>query len=104
MALAGQNFSVARAMLPPTGDPDEFYQADLVGLGAVDPQGQAIGRVGAVHDYGGGPLLELELTSGGTRLVPFASAVALEVDLAAGRIVLQLPVETGPVETGEQEP
>lgn len=94
-ALAGQSFSVERAKLPPTRAPDEYYQADLIGLAAVDPEGRALGAVAAVHDYGAGPLLELDLPSGGSRLVPFTREVALEVDLSSGRIVLALPVETG---------
>lgn len=92
-ALAGQSFSVERAKLPPPSDPNEYYQADLIGLAAFDPDGQALGTVAAVHDYGAGPLLELDLPGGGSRLVPFTRDVALEVDLPAGRIVLELPVE-----------
>ena len=36
----------------------EFYHADLIGLAAVDPQGQRIGEIVAVQNYGAGDLLE----------------------------------------------
>jgi 16S rRNA processing protein RimM len=99
-ALAGQNFSVDRAKLPPVSDPDEYYQADLVGLAAFDPEGNALGTVAAVHDFGAGAMLELDLAGGGSRMAPFTGAVAKEVDLAAGRIVLDLPEETSAEEPG----
>jgi 16S rRNA processing protein RimM len=48
----------------------------------------------AVHDFGAGDLLEIVPQGGGeTRLLPFTSAVAPQVDIAAGRIVLDPPGE-----------
>jgi 16S rRNA processing protein RimM len=90
-ALAGQSFSVARARLPEPAETDEYYQADLIGLGAVDPEGKALGMVVAVHDFGAGPLIELAAADGSSRMLPFTRAVALAVDLEAGRIVLAPP-------------
>lgn len=74
-----------RDQLPAPAD-DEFYLADLIGLEAVGPDGGALGRIAAVHDYGAGASLEI-----GTLLVPFTRACVPHVDLAAGRATIVSP-------------
>ena len=71
-----------RDRLPPPDD-DEFYFSDLIGLEAVGPDGVALGRVQAVHDYGGGASLEI-----GELFIPFTRAAVPEVDIGAGRLVV----------------
>jgi 16S rRNA processing protein RimM len=83
-ALRGTLIEVDRAALPPLGE-DEYYHADLIGLSCVDREGQPIGTVVTVENYGAGDLLELELPSGKRSLIPFKPGIA---DLADGRIVL----------------
>lgn len=85
--LVNQKLFVARASLPTPG-PDEFYLADLIGLVAFDPAGTSLGRVSAVHDYGGGASLEI-----GSLIVPFNRNAVPEVDLAGGRITVAPPRE-----------
>jgi 16S rRNA processing protein RimM len=83
---------VPRERLPPTDEPDEFYYADLVGLAAVDRTGKALGTVVAVHNFGAGDLIELRPLDGETtQLLPFDAATVPEVDLKAGRLVIELP-------------
>ncbi len=73
---------------------DEFFLADLVGLAAVAPDGAAIGQIVGVPDYGGGELLEiLPEVGGATRLVPFTKAFVPQVDVAGGRVVVDMPAE-----------
>jgi 16S rRNA processing protein RimM len=72
----------------PAPEPDEFYLVDLVGLQAFAPDGAALGRVAAVHDYGAGASLEI-----GARLVPFTRAAVPDIDLAAGRVTVAPPAE-----------
>lgn len=84
--LTNRNLFAARAALPEPAA-EEYYLADLVGLEAFDRRGAALGRVTAVHDYGGGASLEI-----GPLLVPFTRASVPEVDLAAGRIVVAPPI------------
>ena len=73
---------------------DEFYHADLVGLAVVDRAGRQLGSVVAIHNFGAGDLIELRLnTSDKTELVPFDDATVPEIDLAAGRLVVELPAE-----------
>jgi 16S rRNA processing protein RimM len=83
---------VPRARLPET-DADEFYHADLVGLRAEDPQGNALGAVIAVHNFGAGDILEIQPPQGGAVMLPFSEAVVPEVDIAGGRLVVVLPGE-----------
>ena len=94
---------VPRDRLPPAAA-DEYYHADLIGLAAEDTHGRPLGTVIAVHDFGAGDLLEIVPQGGGeTRLLPFTAAVVPQVDIAAGRIVLDPPVEIEP-DAGELQP
>jgi len=90
-ALRGTTLYAPRAALPALPD-DEFYHTDLIGLTAVDTGGADLGRIHAVHNHGGGDLLELRARGRkGTVLVPFTQAVVPTVDLGAGRIVIDPP-------------
>jgi 16S rRNA processing protein RimM len=89
-ALRGMRLYAPRAVLPPTAE-DEFYHADLVGLGAVLEDGTAIGRVVAVHDFGAGDVLEIARDRGQPIVVPFTRAAVPVVDIAAGKVVLDPP-------------
>jgi len=90
LRLKGVQLYVARAALPPTAE-EEYYHADLIGLTVVLKDGTALGRVRAVHDFGAGDSLEVEKPDGGVVLVPFTDSVVPEVDLAAGRLVVDPP-------------
>jgi 16S rRNA processing protein RimM len=90
-ALRGVDLYIARERLPAAPE-GEFYHVDLVGLDAVDPQGNAVGEIVAAHNFGAGDLLEVRLIgSGKTELLPFTDAVVPEVDLVARRVVVVLP-------------
>ena len=89
--LVNTKLSLERDRLP-APEVDEFYLADLVGLGAVAPDGTAFGQVTVVHDYGAGVSLEIA-GEGQPLLVPFTRACVPEVDVAAGRLVVVLPDE-----------
>lgn len=77
--------------IPLPDDPDEFLDHQLIGLTAVDTDGEKIGEVvridhGPAHD-----MLVLRRPDGRTSLVPFVTAMVPEVDLAGGRLVMTLP-------------
>jgi 16S rRNA processing protein RimM len=91
-ALKGLRLYVARTALPAPAE-EEFYHADLIGLDAVTRAGTALGRVRAVHDFGAGASLELDLVAGGTFLLPFTKEAVPQVDLAGGRLVVDPPEE-----------
>ncbi len=81
----------ARENLPPPAE-GEYYHADLIGLAAVTLEGEALGEVAAVLNYGAGDILEIAPPEGETLLIPFSAATAPHVDFAAGRIVVVPPV------------
>ncbi|RSD23883.1 ribosome maturation factor RimM [Amycolatopsis eburnea] len=76
--------------LPPTGDPDEFYDHELAGLRAELTDGAVVGKVVEVVHSPAGELLELDV-DGRSVLVPFVRAIVPTVDVAGGRVVLDPP-------------
>lgn len=102
-ALRGCRLYVERTALPRPGD-DEYYHADLIGLGVQfeADAGAAPGCVTAVHDYGAGPVLEIDCNGRPSVLVPFTRAAVPHVDLAEGRLVISaIPGLLAPTEEGE---
>jgi 16S rRNA processing protein RimM len=91
-ALRGVELFAERTRLPHLPD-DEFYHADLIGLPVQDTGGALLGHVRAVLNHGAGDILEL-VGPKGAILLPFTRATVPTVDLAAGRIVADLPDET----------
>lgn len=90
-ALRGTSLFVPRDRLPSLPD-DEYYHADLIGLAAHDTGGALIGKVTAVYNHGAGDILEISPTGHKSALLlPFTMAIVPNVDLAAGRIVVDLP-------------
>ncbi len=92
-ALRGTRLYVLRAALPDPAE-EEFYHADLVGLRAEAPDGTALGRVIAVHTFGGNDVLEIAPAAGESLMVPFTCQSVPAVDLAVGRVVVDLPPES----------
>ena len=90
--LTNTKLFVDRSALPQADD-DEFYLSDLIGLAATDASGKALGKVGTVHDYGAGASLEIERDGASSLLVPFTAACVPVVDIAGGRLVVELPDE-----------
>ena len=88
--LNGLELYVAREKLPDT-DEDEYYHADLIGLAAVNAAEEPLGRVTAIHNFGAGDIIEIAPPYGATMLLPFTNAIVPTVDLAAGRVVIELP-------------
>jgi 16S rRNA processing protein RimM len=92
-ALRNLNLYADRERLP-AADENEFYFADLIGLAAVTLQGDPLGEVVALHNFGAGDIVELKLAPNGeTVLFAFDSATVPEVDIAGGRIVVVTPEE-----------
>ena len=90
--LNGVELYIARDKLPTTTE-DEYYHADLIGLAAVTPANEPLGRVIAVHNFGAGDIIEIGPAHGATMLLPFTNAVVPSVDLEGGRMVIELPSE-----------
>jgi 16S rRNA processing protein RimM len=92
-ALRGLRLYVPRDVLPEPEE-DEFYLADLVGLEAVTPEGERLGKVKDVPNFGASDLLEIDPGEGRpTWYLPFTREAVPEVDLAGGRVVAVRPPE-----------
>lgn len=93
-ALKGTRLFVSREALGTPPD-DEYYHVDLIGLRAERENGQAVGRVRAVHNFGAGDMIEIEsgASSGAveTAMVPFTAEAVTVVDIAGGRLVVAWP-------------
>jgi len=90
--LNGVELYVPRDKLPPAED-GEYYHVDLIDLTAVSADGESIGRVVAIHNFGAGDVIEIATPKGATLLLPFTDAVVPTVDIAGGRVVIDLPGE-----------
>jgi 16S rRNA processing protein RimM len=90
--LNGLELYIPREKLPAT-DGNEYYHADLIGLAAVTSADAPLGRVIAIHNFGAGDIIEIAPPQGATMLLPFTNAVVPTVDIAGGRVVIELPEE-----------
>lgn len=95
-ALVNRKLYVSRDKLPEP-EPEEFYHSDLIGLDALE-NGESLGRVVIVHDYGAGASLELD--SG--LVIPFTRACVPEIDFTSRNLTISRPVEVNG--EADQEP
>ncbi len=82
-APRGATLGVRRAELPDPGE-DTYYVFELVGLAVEEEGGRSLGTVTDVEN---GPANDAIVLDSGL-LLPLVDACVLEVDLAAGRIVV----------------
>ena len=88
--LTNAKLYVPRERLPDIIEADEFYHTDLIGLSAVSPEGQKVGTVIAVHNFGAGDLIEIRLDAESrTELIAFNEFNVPSIDVRNGRIVVQ---------------
>ena len=142
--LRGTWLTLDSAEAGPSDDPDEFHDAELIGLAVVTTSGQPVGRVTDVRHFGQdllviepqptdavkpqpagpagpapaglaptGPAARGPALAGGRRprgaadselLVPFVAAIVPEVNVAAGRLVIDPPPGLLELATGEPGP
>ncbi|MHC5305969.1 ribosome maturation factor RimM [Bartonella sp. LJL80] len=101
-ALNGTALYIDRKQLPDDLPEDEFYQTDLIGLKVKDIDGQDLGKVNALFDFGGGDLLELRLAGQKPVLVPFTKAAVPQLFVKEGYIVID-PVAAGLVADEDED-
>ncbi len=108
--LRGTLLILDSAQIPPVADPDEFYDHELIGLGVVTAAGERVGVVADVLHHGQDLLVVRRDGAAGApgraavrgpavsagpaadeALVPFVGAIVTEVDVAAGRLVIDPP-------------
>jgi 16S rRNA processing protein RimM len=82
-ALRGRLVTVPRSALPPLAE-GEYYHSDLIGLECVGADGEPLGTVAGVENFGAGDIIEIDRGDGRRAMVPFRPGLA---DLVDGRIV-----------------
>lgn len=90
-ALRGVLLKVESSTLTPPSDPDEFHDHQLIGLRVVSVGGADLGAVARIDHAPASDLIVLDKSGGGTALIPFVTAMVPTVDVAGGRIVVDLP-------------
>lgn len=90
-ALKGKRLYAPRDALPAIEDENEFYASDLIGLAVEDRNGGPLGKVADLQDYGAGAVIAIGGGPRGDFDLPFADRFVPVVDLAAGKIVVDLP-------------
>ncbi|GLZ11281.1 ribosome maturation factor RimM [Actinomadura sp. NBRC 104425] len=88
--LRGTWLVVDSSDIPPSADPDEFHDQELIGLAVVTVDGTEVGTVAEVRHHGQ-DLLVVRRTGGGEALVPFVAALVPEVDVPGGRLRIDPP-------------
>jgi 16S rRNA processing protein RimM len=89
--MKGQKLFVPRANLPTPAE-DEFYIVDLLGCRAESIDGQVLGDIVAVWNFGAGDIIEYRPPNGGPNVrVTFTKETAPLVDLPGKRVVLDPP-------------
>ncbi len=91
-ALRGTTLSVPRSALPPLAD-GEYYHADLIGLAALAVNGEPLGTVVAVENYGAGDVLEIERPTGARFMAPMTADAVPEWN--AERLIIAAPFAEG---------
>ncbi|MCK6418937.1 MAG: ribosome maturation factor RimM [Alphaproteobacteria bacterium] len=79
-SLKGTALYADRAVLPALHNRNTYYATDLTGL-QVSADGQNVGQVMGVENYGAGDLLDIALTNGQRFLLPFHENWVGTVDL-----------------------
>ena len=77
--LRGTALTVPRSALPALCE-GEYYHADLIGLAAVSSEGEPLGEVIAVENFGAGDVLEIKRPTGKRFMVPMRVEAVPEWD------------------------
>lgn len=86
-AVNGVALYVDRSALPDEElDEEEFFHTDLIGLEIRDETGAKIGKVMAIQNFGGGDILEADLSGRRSVMIPFTLAAIPEISVSGGYI------------------
>ncbi len=71
-AARGTEITISRADLPELAE-DEYYHADVIGLPCISSDGEELGKIWAIYDYGAGDVIEIERVNGKKFMVPISA-------------------------------
>lgn len=84
---------VDRSALPDVIEEDEFYVSDLIGMEVRSTDGESLGRIRDVPNFGAGDMLEI-VADGETLLIEFNRANVPNIDLDNNFLTIIPPLET----------
>ncbi len=92
-ALRETMLAIDSGQLTPLTDPEEYYDHDLIGMHVVTVAGEPVGTVADVLHHGQDMLVVdgAGPRAGAEILVPFVAPIVPDVDMAAGRLVIDPP-------------
>jgi 16S rRNA processing protein RimM len=85
-ALKGTELFVERSALPAAED-GTFYHADLIGAVVTLTSGEVLGKVSALHNFGGGDMMEVG-EGRASVLVPLTSDAIAVLDVKGGQVTV----------------
>ncbi|MBR2033733.1 MAG: 16S rRNA processing protein RimM [Alphaproteobacteria bacterium] len=88
-ALVGTGLYVERTKLPATEE-EEFYHTDLIGLMAISANGEKVGTVNALYNFGAGDLIEIRTNDNHLEMLPFTKEFVPDVNLKEGHIIVEM--------------
>ncbi len=68
-AARGTEITISRTALPDLAE-NEYYHADVIGLPCTSTDGEELGNICAIYDYGAGDVIEIERANGKKFMVP----------------------------------
>jgi|TARA_R110002072_G_scaffold190437_1_gene347414 16S rRNA processing protein RimM len=105
-ALKGAELTVTREDLGEADSQEEgWFHADLIGLKVETAEGEVLGSVVAVFDFGAGDILEITPADGGaTVMMAFTEENVPRVDIASGKLIADPPLGTFESEEEKAKP
>ncbi|MDH6365758.1 16S rRNA processing protein RimM [Enterococcus sp. PF1-24] len=70
---------------------NEFYYHEIIGLTVEDESGQAIGKVKEILSPGANDVWVVQRPKKKDALIPYIESVVKEIDLAAGKVLVEIP-------------
>lgn len=89
-ALRGTKLFIDREALPETDD-GEYYIEDLKGMQVIDAQGNEIGTILSVENFGASDLLDIKPPSGQSFYVAFTDETVTDIDFEGGKVTVVMP-------------
>ncbi|MCQ2740877.1 MAG: ribosome maturation factor RimM [Alphaproteobacteria bacterium] len=88
--LVGTGLYVARDKLPDLAD-DEYYHTDLIRLEAKNKQGELVGTVNAVYNFGAGDVIEIKRADDKSlEMVPFTAQFVPDINIKNHYIIVEM--------------
>ena len=79
-----------RSLFQTLKDEDAFYHIDLIGLIVKDVQGNSLGKITAIYNFGAGDIIEIQFSDPfSSQMIPFSSEFFEDIYPEKGAITLK---------------